>query len=83
VEQIELGNWTEREIEIAKRICAAFQSYQMGVGLGYYYNQHLKDRNDQIGDLWLVIARLGDQLLRGSMEEFLERITPKGPKTIQ
>ena len=52
--------------ELARRLCAAFVSYQMGVGIATQYKKTPED----VGDLWYFLAALADKLARGSQDAF-------------
>jgi transposase InsO family protein len=44
--------------ELARRLCAAYVSYQMGVSVATQY----KKTPEHVGDLWLFLAALADKL---------------------
>ena len=48
--------------ELARRLCAAFVSYQMGVTVATQYKNTPKD----VGDLWYFLAALTTELARES-----------------
>ena len=48
--------------ELARRLCAAFLSYQMGVTVATQY----KNTPDDVGDLWYFLASLAKELARES-----------------
>jgi hypothetical protein len=48
--------------ELARRICAAFVSHQMGVSIATQYKKTPED----VGDLWYFLAALADKLARES-----------------
>ena len=48
--------------ELARRLCAAFVSYQMGVTVATQY----KNTPDDVGDLWYFLAALARELARES-----------------
>ena len=50
--------------ELARRLCAAFISYQMGVSITTQY----KKTPEEVGDLWYFLAALADKLVRESQE---------------
>ena len=52
--------------ELARRLCAAFVSYQMGVGIATQYKKTPED----VGDLWYFLAALADKLARESQDAF-------------
>ncbi len=48
--------------ELARRFCAAFVSYQMGVTVATQYRNTPED----VGDLWYFLAALAKELARNS-----------------
>jgi hypothetical protein len=50
--------------ELARRLCAAFVSHQMGVSITTQYKKTPED----VGDLWYFLAALADKLARESQE---------------
>jgi hypothetical protein len=50
--------------ELARRICAAFVSHQMGVTVATQY----KNTPEDVGDLWYFLAALADKLARESQD---------------
>ena len=46
--------------ELARRLCAAFVSQQMGVSVATQYKKTPED----VGDLWYFLAALADKLAR-------------------
>jgi hypothetical protein len=50
--------------ELARRLCAAFISYQLGVGVATQYKKTPED----VGDLWYFLAALAKKLATGSQE---------------
>ena len=48
--------------ELARRLCAAFVSYQMGVTVATQYRNTPED----VGDLWYFLAGLAKELATGS-----------------
>src|SRR5690242_17335007 len=46
--------------ELARRLCAAFVSHQMGVGIATQYKKTPED----VGELWYFLAALADKLAR-------------------
>lgn len=51
---------TRVDKELARRLCAAFVSHQMGVSIATQY----KKMPDDVGDLWYFLAALTDKLAR-------------------
>jgi hypothetical protein len=52
--------------ELARRLCAAFVSHQMGVSIATQYKKTPED----VGDLWYFLAALADKLARESQDAF-------------
>jgi hypothetical protein len=50
--------------ELARRLCAAFISQQMGVSITTQYKKTPED----VGDLWYFLAALADKLVRENQE---------------
>ena len=50
--------------ELARRLCAAFISYQLGVGVATQYKKTPED----VGDLWYFLAALARKLATESQE---------------
>jgi len=50
--------------ELARRLCAAYVSYQMGVTVATQY----KKTPENVGDLWYFLAALADKLATESQE---------------
>lgn len=50
--------------ELARRLCAAFVSYQLGVTVATQYKNTPKD----VGDLWYFLASLAKELARQSQD---------------
>jgi len=50
--------------ELARRLCAAFISYQLGVGVATQYKKTPED----VGDLWYLLAALARKLATESQE---------------
>jgi hypothetical protein len=48
--------------ELARRLCAAFVSHQLGVTVATQY----KNTPDDVGDLWYFLAALAKELARES-----------------
>ena len=48
--------------ELARRLCAAFVSYQMGLTVAIQY----KNTPEDVGDLWYFLAPLATELPTGS-----------------
>ena len=50
--------------ELARRLSAAFVSYQLGVNIATQY----KNTPDDVGDLWYFLASLAKELARESQQ---------------
>ena len=50
--------------ELARRLCAAFVSYQLGVTVATQY----KNTPEDVGDLWYFLASLAKELARESQD---------------
>jgi hypothetical protein len=50
--------------ELARRLCAAFVSYRMGVSITTQY----KKTPEEVGDLWYFLAALADKLVSESQD---------------
>jgi hypothetical protein len=50
--------------ELARRLCAAFVSYQLGVNMATQYKKMPED----VGDLWYFLAALAKELARQSQD---------------
>jgi hypothetical protein len=50
--------------ELARRLCAAFVSYRMGVSITTQYKKTPED----VGDLWYFLAALADKLVLESQD---------------
>src|ERR1019366_6206408 len=48
------------DTELARRFCAAFVSYQLGIGIATQY----KKTPEEVGDLWYFLAALAEKLAR-------------------
>ena len=65
--------------ELARRICAAFVSHQMGVTVATQY----KNTPEDVGDLWYFLAALADKLARESQEALYGDLGKLATKLIQ
>jgi len=54
--------------ELARRLCAAFVSYQLGVSMATQYKKMPED----VGDLWYFLAALARELARRSQDSVYE-----------
>ena len=50
------------DTELARRLCAAFVSYQLGISIATQYKKTPED----VGDLWYFLAALAKELTRES-----------------
>jgi hypothetical protein len=65
--------------ELARRLCAAFMSRQLGVTIATQY----KNTPEDVGDLWYFIAALADKLARENQEVLLKNIGRLATELIQ
>jgi hypothetical protein len=65
--------------ELARRFCAAFVSYQLGVSMATQY----KKTPEEVGDLWYLLAGLAEALAREGQEAFCERLGRLATELIQ
>jgi hypothetical protein len=65
--------------ELARRICAAFVSHQMGVTVATQY----KNTPEDVGDLWYFLAALADKLARESQDALYGDLGKLATKLIQ
>jgi hypothetical protein len=54
--------------ELARRLCAAYVSYQLGVSMATQYKKTPED----VGDLWYFLAALAKELARRSQDSVYE-----------
>jgi hypothetical protein len=54
--------------ELARRLCAAFLSYQLGVSMATQYKKTPED----VGDLWYFLAALAKELARRSQDSLYQ-----------
>ena len=54
--------------ELARRLCAAFVSYQLGISLATQYKKTPED----VGDLWYFLAALARDLARRGQDAMYE-----------
>jgi len=54
--------------ELARRLCAAFVSHQLGVTVTTQY----KNTPEDVGDLWYFLAALAKELVRKSQDSLYE-----------
>ena len=65
--------------ELARRLCAAYVSYQMGVTVATQYKRTPED----VGDLWYFLAALADKLATESQHASYGDLGRLATKTIQ
>ena len=65
--------------EVARRLCAAFISYQMGISITTQY----KKTPEEVGDLWYFLAVLVDKLARDSQDAFYRDLGRLATEIIQ
>jgi hypothetical protein len=65
--------------ELARRLCAAFVSYQLGVSIATQY----KKTPEEVGDLWYFLAALAEKLAREGQDELYGNLGPLATKLIQ
>ena len=65
--------------ELARRICAAFISYQMGVSITTQY----KKTPEEVGDLWYFLAALAGKLARESQNVYYRDLGRLATEIIQ
>ena len=65
--------------EVARRLCAAFISYQMGVSITTQY----KKTPEEVGDLWYFLAALAGKLARESQDAFYRDLGRLATEIIQ
>lgn len=74
----------ERTTELARRICAAFISYQLGVRPEYYYKRYVMEEADGVvGELWHEMARQCATLFDAAQEQINERVMKHQEHSIQ
>jgi len=67
------------DTELARRFCAAFVSYQLGISIATQY----KKTPEEVGDLWYFLAALAQELARGDQDVFYERLGALATTLIQ
>ena len=65
--------------ELARRLCAAFVSYQVGVTVATQY----KHTPEEVGDLWYFLAALSNELVTGSQNARYGDLGPFATTIIQ
>jgi len=65
--------------ELARGICAAFISYQMGVSITTQY----KKTPEEVGDLWYFLAALAGKLARESQNVYYRDLGRLATEIIQ
>lgn len=67
------------DTELARRFCAAFVSYQLGISIATQY----KKTPEEVGDLWYFIAALAEKLAREGQDEFYDKLGALATTLIQ
>jgi hypothetical protein len=65
--------------ELARRLCAAFISYQLGVGIATQY----KKTPENVGDLWYFLAALAKKLAMEGLDATYGDFAHLATETIQ
>ena len=65
--------------ELARRFCAAFVSYQLGVNISTQYKKTPED----VGDLWYFLAALAEAMAREGQDAFYDRLGKLATTLIQ
>ena len=65
--------------ELARRLCAAYISHQMGVTVATQYNKTPED----VGDLWYFLAALADKLTMEAQDALYGDLGHLATKMIQ
>jgi len=65
--------------ELARRLCAAFVSYQMGISITTQY----KKTPEEVGDLGYFLAAFADKLARESQDAFYGDVRRLATEIIQ
>ena len=67
------------DTELARRICAAFVSYQLGISIATQY----KKTPEEVGDLWYFIAALTEKLAGEGQDVFYDKLGALATTLIQ
>ena len=67
------------DTELARRFCAAFVSYQLGVSIATQY----KKTPEEVGDVWYFIAGLAEALAREGQNAFYDKLATLATTLIQ
>jgi hypothetical protein len=65
--------------ELARRLCAAFVSHQMGISIATQY----KKMPEEVGDLWYFLAALTEKLAIAGQEELYKDLGRLATELIQ
>lgn len=65
--------------ELARRFCAAFVSYQLGVSVATQY----KKTPAEVGDLWYLLAALAEKLTREGQDALYDKLGALATTLIQ
>ena len=67
------------DTELARRFCAAFVSYQLGISIATQY----KKTPEEVGDLWYFLAALAEKLAREGQDVFYDKLGALATTLIQ
>lgn len=65
--------------ELARRLCAAFVSYQLGVSIATQY----KKTPEEVGDSWYFLAALAEKLARAGQDAVYDKLGALATTLIQ
>jgi hypothetical protein len=65
--------------ELARRFCAAFVSYQLGVSIATQY----KKTPEEVGDLWYFLAALAEKMAREGQDALYDKLGALATTLIQ
>ena len=65
--------------ELARRLCAAYVSYQLGVSMATQY----KKTPEKVGDLWYFLAGLAEALAREGQNALYQKLGALATTIIQ
>ena len=67
--------WQERTEEIARRLAAAYISYNLGIKPDYCRKVYLSD-NKEIGAMWIVLAIKADEMCAAADQDRYKKLHP-------
>jgi hypothetical protein len=70
---------TKVDTELARRFCAAFVSYQLGISIATQYKKTPED----VGDLWYLLAALAEKLAREGQDAVYNKLETLATTLIQ